>query len=66
MNKYPDWLLDMQTPEGFKKQFREFYKESKTYKKAYERAEQVYIHFYGKRKYKNFESFRKSILEKRS
>lgn len=63
--KYPDYILALQTFEGFKDAYHDFLPEAKTYKEAYEQVEIMYIAHFGKRKYTDYNSFRASISKKK-
>jgi len=56
--KYPNFILALQTFKGFKEAYLDFLPEAKTYEEAYEQVECMYISHFGKRKYKDYNSFR--------
>ena len=58
LEKVPPHATQLLTVEGFIKKYLEFQEEKITHRKAYEKTEKVFNDLFGKRKYKNFESFR--------
>lgn len=52
--------LKLLTTKGFDDEFFKNLRTSETHMEAYERTEQKYLTFFGRKRYKTFESYRKS------
>ena len=61
MEKYPEDILNLQSFEGFRDRYYGYLSDSDNYKDAYETTENEYETYYGKRKYKNYDSFRVTL-----
>lgn len=51
-------IIALLTPEGFDERFWDNASKYKTYKKAYEKLEDEYKTYFGKRKYSDYNSYR--------
>ena len=51
-------IIALLTPDGFDERFWDNAAQSKTYKIAYEKVEQEYESYFGKRKYSDYNSYR--------
>ncbi len=51
-------IIALLTPNGFDDRFWEYAGKEKTYKVAYEKLEDEYSFYFGKRKYSDYNSFR--------
>lgn len=54
----PDHIKRLQEIEHFTVLFWQLCADYGTYERAYEAAERIYQNYFGKRRYKNYESFR--------
>ena len=57
MTEIPKHILALQKIEGFTKVWCERTAFHKTYEQAYDSVEQLYISYFGERKYASYESF---------
>ncbi len=64
IKQYPFSILRLLNQDGFFERFYEFTRSEKTYSEAYFRTESEHLHYFGKTKYSNYESFRK-VLSRR-
>lgn len=59
IRRYPKQVLDLLHPEGFNKKFEELFTKME-YDEAYFNTEELHEHWFGFKKYRNIESFRKA------
>jgi hypothetical protein len=66
IQRYPDDLLDMLTPEGFERQYWALYASSdwKSREECYEVLEARHEHYFGLRKYSEYNNFRNMIARR--
>jgi hypothetical protein len=60
-NKYEKHILNLQTIEGFYDKWCNLISYYKTHEEAYEALEESYLFYFGRRKYKTYDSFRVSV-----
>jgi len=56
--KIPFEILALLSPKGFEERFHNYCKKEKTYKIAYEKTENDFEKYFGKRRYTSYDSFR--------
>ncbi len=54
----PIEILILLSPKGFKDRFHSYCRSEKTYLKAYEKTEEDFEQYFGKRRYASYDSFR--------
>ncbi len=64
MDKIPDSVLKLMTKEGFMELFWSKVTSGMTYRKAYEEVENEHFSVLQKRRYANFESFKRVLYRK--
>ncbi len=65
MDKIPDSILKLMTKEGFMELFWSKVTSGITYRKAYEEVEVDHEQAFKKRRYSNFESFKRVLYRKK-
>ena len=65
MDKIPDSVLKLMTKESFMELFWEQVASGMTYRKAYEEVEREHENVFRKRRYSNFESFKRVLYRRK-
>lgn len=65
-HKYERHILALQELSGFYDKWCTMIPDYKTHEAAYESLEKMYLYYFGKRRYKNFETFAVSISKWRA